>query len=190
MKKRNSSPGMFTVEMAIIFPVIFLTLVGLMYIAILHYQNMVTQTAAMRAASRTAYSWGALGSDDAWSDDGQLKDFDYSQHDPYAGFFPSVTGVREENGLKYFNYLLAQTPDLMENTTTDSPSVQRKGFLQSAVQITAQKHYVNPMKSVLEGIGITVADDYTITATSPVNDSVDFVRTVGFIYDQVELLLH
>lgn len=177
---------MFTVEMAIIFPVIFFTLVGLMYIAILQYQNMVTQTAAMRAASRTAYSWGALGSDDAWSDDGQLKDFDYSDHNPYD--FSSEKRIA--NGLKYFNYLLGQTPDLMENTTTDSPSVQRTGLLQTSVQVSAQKHYINPIKSVLEGIGITVADDYTITATSPVNDSVDFVRTVGFIYDQVELLLH
>lgn len=185
MKRKNSSPGMFTVEMAIIFPVIFFTLIGLMYIGILYYQNIVTQTAAMRAASRTAYSWGALGSEDAWSDDGQLKDFDYTEHDPYS--FSSTK--REANGLTYFHYLLGQNPDLMESVT-DSPTVKRVGFLQPAVTVTAQKHYINPMKGILENIGITVADDYTITATAPVNNSVDFVRTVGFIYDQVELLVN
>lgn len=199
MKRKNSSPGMFTVEMAIIFPVIFLTLVGLMYIAIMHYQNIVTQTAAMRAASRTAYAWNGLGnSAGAWGfqlteearaaedapAEGQIVGFDYSDHDPYASLIDGSKANREVNGLSYFNWLLGKNPNLLgagNDVTSDVTVSKQFSFLQSYVAVSAKKHYINPLGTLLERIGFSTEQDTVIAAKAPINDPVEFVRLVSLI---------
>lgn len=199
MKRKRSSPGMFTVEMAIIFPVIFLTLVGLMYIGIVHYQNTVTQTAAMRTASRVAYSWDALGnSAGAWGfqlneearaaedapAEGQLVGFSYTDHDPYDAIVDGSRSTREANALAYFKWLLDKNPSLLGEggEETSGAKVEKQfSFLQSFVTVSVEKHYINPMGHLLEQIGIAAEQDSTITAKAPVNDPVEFVRLVGLI---------
>lgn len=195
-KKRNSSPGMFTVEMAIIFPIILFTLIGLMYIGIMQYQTIITQTAAMRAASRTAYAWNGLGDPNgAWGfqltdedkaaegapAEGQLVRFNYTDHDPYASVIDGKKSNREKNGKSYFLWLLGKNPSLLgDNETTSEGEVKKSfGFLQSYVNVSVEKHYVNPMGNLAESIGLSEKVDRVITATAPVNDAPEFLRLVS-----------
>lgn len=66
MRKKNRKKGSMTVEMAILFPVVFFTILGILYICIVHYQNIVAGTAAMQAAARGAACWDKLGGPGAW----------------------------------------------------------------------------------------------------------------------------
>ena len=58
--KRNMLKGSMTVELAIIFPVIFLVILGILSMCITQHQNMVTASAAMQAAARGASYWDKL----------------------------------------------------------------------------------------------------------------------------------
>lgn len=193
MKRKHSSPGMFTVEMAIIFPIIFLTLLGLMYIGIMLYQNVTTQAAAMRTASRVSYTWDSLGKANAWSfqsdpaGDGSITAFNYTQHDPYGSITGAIgTTTRTQNATAYFNWLLGKNPTLLgDNEETKDPKVTYHwGLLAPSVEVTVTKHYINPMGHLMEQIGIGAEETRQVTATASVTDPVEFIRLAGLIYDE------
>lgn len=184
-KKRNSSPGMFTVEMAIIFPIILFTLIGLMYIGIVYHQDMVAKTAAMRTASKVSYTWDGLGSaDSAWTEDGALKSFDYTGHNPYEGMFGAGDGNRKANAARYFNWVLGKSPQLLEDETQENVAVDYKwDLLASSVEAKLTKHYTNPMGHLLEAVGIGAEQTTEVTARVSVTDPVEFIRTMGIVFD-------
>lgn len=187
-KKRNSSPGMFTVEMAIIFPIILFTLIGLMYIGIVYHQDMVAKTAAMRTASKVSYTWDGLGSaDSAWTEDGALKSFDYTEHDPYDGLLAGVTGKsgkRKANAERYFEWVLGKNPELIGEESQENMAVEYQwSLLAPTVEAKLTKHYTNPMGHLLEAVGIGAERTTEISARVSVTDPVEFIRTAGIVYD-------
>lgn len=185
-KRKHSSPGMLTVEMAILFPVIMFTVIGLIYIGIIHHQTVTTRTAAMRTASKVSYTWSALGSDNAWDDDGRLKKFDYSQHDPYAGIVNTVTGSGKQkaNAVRYFELMLGKNPQLLADESQEDLSVEYHfGLFAPSVEAKITKHYVNPLGHMLELVGIGAEQTANVSAKASVTDPVDFIRTAGIVYD-------
>lgn len=59
--EHKSNKGMFTVELTLIFPIIFLAILAVIYMSIIHYQNITTAAVAMQSANRVAAYWQYIG---------------------------------------------------------------------------------------------------------------------------------
>ena len=192
--KRNMLKGSMTVELAIVFPVIFLVILGILSMCITQHQNMVTASAAMQAAARGASYWDKISGAGAWdfqlsggSDDGKLVSMDFTDHDPYRYLLDTKKGNRVKNTEAYAKWLMGQNPDVAigEEETSEPKADKTGGFLQKYVSVTVTKKYTNPMGPLLERIGVYTKEDRTITASAPLNTPTDFIRNISFIYDQI-----
>lgn len=193
--KQKYWKGSMTVELAILFPVIFLIILGILSICLTQYQNMVTASAAMQAATRGATYWDKLGGAGAWdfqlsdaeTDGGKLVSMDFTDHDPYRYLLDTKKGNRLTNTQAYANWLLGQNVNvtLGEETTSQPKADKTGGFLQKYVTVTVTKQYTNPLGSMLERLGIYSAENRVITASAPLNTPSEFIRNMSFLYDQI-----
>ncbi len=196
MRKKNRKKGSMTVEMAILFPVVFFTILGILYICIVHYQNIVAGTAAMQAAARGAACWDKLGGAGAWdfqtsdpaTEGGLLVASDYSDHDPYRYILDTKSENRLKNIKAYAVWLTSGNPSVMgEDAGSEEPVVTKGGnILQKYVSVTITKKYVNPFEDFMAQVGLSVSAENTITASAPLNTPGEFIRNVSFIYDLVK----
>lgn len=158
-------------EMALIFPVIFIVILGTLRLCITHYENLTTATAAMQAAARGAAAWDSLGRD-------------YTNHDPYRYIFDSKVTDKAEKVAAYADGLMSATQIQSKNS---KPTVRKTGgVFQKYVEVSVEKRNLNPMAPFLRNLGINVPESYQITAKAPLNTPTEFVRMVSFIYDLVE----
>lgn len=191
---KKKAEGSMTVEMAILFPVIFLTILGILYLCIMHYQNVVSATAAMQAASRGAAYWDKLGGEGAWdfqtatngTDGGLLVAPNYKEHDPYRYIIDTKTENKCNNIQAYAQWLQTKNPKVYEQETDGTPKVEKTGPLwQKYVSVTIEKHHFNPIQTSMEQIGLVVPTNTTVTASAPLNTPTEFIRNIAFIYDAI-----
>lgn len=197
MKKHGRCQGSMTVEMAILFPVIFFTILGMLYLCIIKYQNIAAGTAAMRAAARGAACWDKLGGDGAWdfqtlegeeSGGGLLVAANYSEHDPYRYILDTKSEKRLANIQAYARWLVEGNPSVMgEDAGSKEPVVTKTGnILQKYVTVSITKRYTNPFEDVMAQVGLSAPDEAVITASAPLNTPAEFIRNASFIYDLVK----
>ncbi len=168
--KKHTHKGSFTVEMAIIFPIIFIVILGTLRLCITHYDNLTTATAAMQAAARGAAYWDTMGRD-------------YTNHDPYRYIFDSKAGDKTKKVAEYAEALMTSGNISSE---TETLTVRKTGnILQKYVEVSVVKKNLNPMAQTLRNLGLNVPETYLITAKAPLNTPTEFIRMVSFIYDLV-----
>lgn len=184
-----------TVELAILFPVIFLIILGILSLCLIQYQNTVTASAAMQAANRGAAYWDKISEEGAWdfqlsgseTAGGKLVGMDFTDHDPYRYLLDTKKGNRLSNTEAYADWLLGQNVNVtLGEEETGAPKVDKTGgFLQKYVTVTVTKQYTNPLGSMLERLGIYSGEDRVITASAPLNTPTEFIRNISFFYDQI-----
>lgn len=189
--KNTKMKGSMTVELALIFPLILIIILGVLRLCIMQYQNMMVATSAMQAAARGAAYWNVLGREGM--DLSRGVGADYTQHDPYRYLLDTRQTAKDENIKRYAEDLIGKKHDtdfgdhkkLMDDKGT--VKVEKTGnILQKYVSVTVNKKIVNPMAPLLGRIGIKVPDSTTITAKAPLNTPTEFIRNVSFIYDMVQ----
>ena len=189
--------GSVTVEMTIVFPIIFLTIVGMIYMSIVHYQNIVTATAAMQTAARAAANWNTIGGNADKGDAGwYTREYDgikvliprpnYSEHDPYGSILDLRSANREKNTADYMSWIMSGNPEIFDDAEiTGTPTADKSGLLQKYITVSIKKTYINPLGNLLESVGIASADSRTITAKAPLNTPTEFIRNASYIMELV-----
>lgn len=188
MKKRFK--GAVTVEMAIIFPAIFLIILGMLNLCIRHYQNFAAATAVMQAAARGAAYWDRIGGDGAWdfqakgtsNSTGKMVNMDFKEHDPYRYLLDFKTDKKVANIKAYAEWLLSKNPEI-QGSTTSNLRVTKEGLIFKNVSVSVTKQYIDPLHGILIKYGFDNTERYDITAKAPLNTPVEFVRDISFIYD-------
>lgn len=195
--RKKQEKGSLTVEMAIVLPIVLLTIFGMIYLSIVHYQNMVTATAAMQTAAKAAANWNTLGSGDSegWyvrEVDGQkilVTRPDYGDHDPYGSILDTEAGTRLDNVEAYMEWLMTGNPTVFEGETTSEATAEKTGgLLQKYISVSIEKTYINPLGNLMESIGIADSDTNVITAKAPLNTPTEFIRNISFIEELVNRL--
>lgn len=185
--------GSVTVEMAILFPAIFLIILGMLNLGIRQYQNAIAATAVMQAAARGAAYWDRLGGDGAWdfqaegvdSPEGKMLNMDFTEHDPYRYILDFKSEKKLNNIKAYAEWLFAKNPEI-QNSTTENLTVAKEGFIFKYVSVSVTKSYTDPMEKALEKYGFSNSYRRVITAKAPLNTPTDFIRNVSFIWDLIE----
>lgn len=191
MKKKLK--GSMTVEMAIVFPIIFFVILGVLELCITQYQNVITTTAVIQSAAKGAAYWDRLGGEEAWdfklanADEptGKMVNTDYSDHDPYSNIIDTKKDKKISNIQKYAAWLLGQNINL-QNSTTENLSVKKGGLIFKYIEVSVTKKYDRPLDALLVGYGFTSSAEKVITAKAPLNTPTGFIRDVTFIYDLVQ----
>ena len=169
--KRYAFRGSFTVEMAVVFPIILIVILGTLRLCITQYENLTTATAAMQAAARGAAYWDTM-------------DRDYTNHDPYRYIFDTKTEDKEKKIKSYAEGLMTSGQIQSEN---QGLSAKKTGnILQKYVEVTVVKKNLNPLARTLRNLGFNVQETYLITAKAPLNTPTEFIRMASFIYDLVK----
>ena len=189
--------GSVTVEMTIVFPIIFLTIVGMIYMSIVKYQNIVTATAAMQTAARAAANWNTIGGNPDNGDAGwYTREYDgikvliprpnYSEHDPYGSILDLRSANREKNTADYMSWIMSGNPEIFDDAEiTGTPTADKSGLLQKYITVSIKKTYINPLGNLLESVGIASRESRTITAKAPLNTPTEFIRNVSYIMELV-----
>lgn len=189
--------GSVTVEMTIVFPIVFLTIVGMIYMSIVKYQNIVTATAAMQTAARAAANWNTIGGNPDNGDAGwYTREYDgikvliprpnYSEHDPYGSILDLRSANREKNTADYMSWIMSGNPEIFDDAEiTGTPTADKSGLLQKYITVSIKKTYINPLGNLLESVGIASGESRTITAKAPLNTPTEFIRNVSYIMELV-----
>ena len=193
--KGKKVKGSFTVELAIIFPIIMLVVLGMMHLSISHYQNICVSVSAMQAAARGAAYWDVLGGSGAvWdfqanveSSAGNIRNVDYTHHDPYRYLLDTNQANKTTNIASYADWLMGSY--LKENGAGKAAVKKDGNILKKYVSVTVEKKELNPMRTILRNLGIHVPNDKSITASAPLNTPTEFIRNASFLYDIAKNLI-
>lgn len=193
-KKSGGQAGMLTVEATLIFPIIILTVFGVLYLSVLLYQNTVATAEATRAADRAAAYWRYLAVDDppsltAGTPASALIDkFSYTARSPYRFITETAAGLggrRLDNARRYAKACVA---GVAFSAYADSAGEQvdvsvRYGFLSSYLDVTVKKRYLNPLGSLMARLGIGPSQQYESTASAVITNPTEFIRNVDLLWE-------
>lgn len=186
--------GMLTVEAAFIVPIMILSVLGVIYLSVLLYQNTVATAEATRSANRIAAYWSYLAVDappalqNGTQAEALIDENSYADRSPYRFILETISlsgGKRLQNGNQYAQTRIAAIP--FEAYTDGNPADvtvrSTTGFLSSYIEVSFTKGYINPLGNLMSKIGIGSKQDYTAKATAIITNPTEFIRNVDVLYD-------
>jgi len=195
VKHKKNNKGLFTVELTLIFPVIFLAILAVLYMSIIHYQNIITSAVAMQSANRIAAYWQYIGDESTEMLDGSrsgsaqqlLIESDFKHRDPYRSIIDGNRGNRTRAGQVYANSLIKALPSYYSDGSDAQIQVKKAGcFLMPYIEVTTERQYLNPLGRSFEQFGIGSREQRTVRATAPLTSNAEFVRNIDFMKEMIE----
>lgn len=197
----NKCRGSFTVEAAIIFPVVFFILLAFIYLGIMHYQNISTGLAIMDSANAGTTGWAFIAGDNpryfsASKGEEKVSESDYSKATPYDSLLEN-TGLSSARAKKEANikaYALKKLSgmdisDFSEKVDSEDITISYSGTIfMRKISVSATKNFLNPMGNMLEFLGVASREDRTMHASSTVSDPPDYIRLMDQIWEVAESL--
>lgn len=185
-KQHKATKGMFTLELTLLFPIIFGVILIMMYLSAVHYQNIVLSSAAMQSANRIAANWQYLGgSNPSILRDGTAEDMlrksDFVHSNPYRNLMAG--GERLENAQRYANKVISGSSGFYTGGQKPAISVRKvtENFFNSYIEVTVTQGYINPFGNLYDKLGFTRKTQEKMRATAPLVDKTEFIRTIVFI---------
>ena len=192
--KEKKQKGMFTVEAVFIVPLMIICTLGIIYLSILLYQNTVAVAEGTRAINRSAAYWSYIDQENppALTSSAEAKALItkemYLARSPYrfiAESFMTRGSQRMRNSEQYAKTRVAGIPFQAYSTWNGADVEVRAsyGFLSSALEVTVNKKYINPLGNLLNRIGVGRRQNYAATTRAPVTSPTEFIRNVDVLYD-------
>lgn len=190
---KDAQRGMFTVEAALIMPLILFSIFGVIFLSTIHYQNFVATAESIRSANRIAAYWSYIGVDNppaliSGTPAEQLITVNsYAARSPYRFISETLAtagGKRLDNGEKYAKTRIAGIPfQVYAEGQADVEVSADYGFLSSYIVVSAKKTYINPLGALMEQIGIGETEERKSTAKALITNPSEFIRNVDILYD-------
>ena len=180
-KWRND--GYLTIEMTIIFPVIFFSLLLILFMGIVLYQEVEQQSLAVQASERGAVVYSSRVSD---MSTGVKNLEDFKIRDPYRNV-PFMDGGGKQSYVSLVNAYVAEREggrDVLSGELKNKSYTEIEDYLVAKrVKVTIDKSYHTPVDSIAAMFGHEGPFDVHTSAVSAVTDSPDFVRNVDIVGD-------
>ena len=108
-----------------------------------------------------------------------------------SGFEEVLGGLRMQNGRQYAETQVEGIPfEAYTDGSGAHTQVEAKyGFLSSYIEVSFEKHYINPLGTLLARIGVGEKQDYSAKATALITNPTEFIRNVDILWDVGEGLL-
>ena len=196
---RKKEKGMFTVEAVFVIPIMLLSIFAIIYLSVVHYQNIVAVAEATRSANRVASYWSYIGTDEkppALIDGTEAKSIitqiSYTDRSPYRFIIETGSAIdgsfgglskRRDNGQQYASDRVAGLKfDAYSTGAVNAKLKTEVGFLSSYVVVSVNKGYRNPLGSLLEVLRVGDSTSYESKAKSLITSPSEFIRNVDMIF--------
>ncbi len=183
----QNKDGYMTVEMTIIFPAIFLSLLLILFMGMVLYQEVTLQSIAVQASERGSVTYSSRVTD-MTTNIKTLEDFKH--RDPYRNV-PLIDNGTKEDYIFLINQYVADRigkRDIMSGVNRNAGSYTSIDdyLIAKRIRVNIQNDYHMPVDSVSEIFGHDGIFDVNTTAVSAVVDAPDFVRNVDIVTDIVK----
>ncbi|NLL06230.1 MAG: pilus assembly protein [Clostridiaceae bacterium] len=184
----KSEKGSTTIEAALIFPVIFLTIVSLVYVSVFLYEKAYIKSIANRAVERGAAIWKNPETDMYIS---LVKPGDFKNNDPYWRLIDLNKTAKEEKVENYIKkhldeYSILRSRDKKGpmNTTDIEFSAELKNYLvYKKLIVTVDKKFELPLGNGLAFLGINNTVKISAKSEAIVNEPAEFIRSTDLAID-------
>ena len=184
VKGSENERGYLTVELTIVFSVVFFSLLMILFMGMVLYQQVNLQSLAVRTSARGAVIYGSR-MDDMESGVKTLSDFE--NRDPYR-YLSSIFGgdkTEEYEGLlnSYVaghigeNNILTGEPQGKDYTTVEDYVIVKR------VKVNIKEDYHMPSDAIARMFGFDGAFHIDTTAVSTAAEPVEFVRNIDLCVD-------
>lgn len=184
----KSNKGSTTIEAALIFPIIFLTIITLIYVSIFLYEQAYVKSLADRAAERGAAIWKNPESDMYIS---LVKLGDFKYNDPYWRLIDLNKSSKEKKigeyikrSLDEYSILRSRDKEGPMNTTDIAFSAQVKNYIvYKKLTVTVDKKFKLPLGNGLAFLGIDNTIKISAKSEALVNEPAEFIRSTDLAID-------
>lgn len=178
--------GYLTIEITIIFPAIFFSLILILFMGIVLYQEVSLQSLAIRASERGSVVYSSRVSDMTTG----IKTLeDFKIRDPYRNVpFMDGGGKKGYTALvnKYVSSKIGERSVLSGTNQNSGNYAQIEDYLiAKRVKVNIHTTYHTPVDAIAQMFGQKGPFDVNTTVSSAVADSPDFVRNVDIVTDVV-----
>ena len=183
-KQFKKQSGYLTIELTFVFSVLFFSLLMLLFMGMILYQQVNLQSLAVRTSARGAVIYGSR-MDDIETGVKTLEDF--KNRDPYR-YLASIFGGDKTGEYKSLlnTYVAKNIGDCNILTGTpknnDYTTIQDYIFIKR-VKVNIKEDYHMPTDAIARMFGMDGAFHIDTTATSTVVEPVEFVRNIDLCTD-------
>lgn len=183
-KKRQKNGGYLTIELSMVFSVLFFSLLLILFIGMVLYQEVRLQSLAVQASERGSVVYSSRVSDMTTN----IKTLDdFKIRDPYRNV-PFMGGEKKGEYTSLVNRYVAdrigsQNIIYGENPNSGNYTEIEDYLIAKRVKVNIQTSYRMPGGSIPEMFGHEGPFDVNTTAVSAVVDSPDFVRNIDIVTD-------
>ncbi len=194
----NKKRGSLTAEASIVLPVVILFIMMIIRLCVLHYQNVVLSSEAMRVANRAGMYWNEIGGNapavlaGGGSAESWITDASFTSHDPYSSLVELVGSSQVQAKLKnaeaYAGTMVNRVPNLLgEETAVKGIKAGRDtGLMQNYITVKVTRKNEDPLSYLYEKLGLVSEEEYEVTAKGIQADTTEFMRNVSLLYDAVK----
>lgn len=182
----HNKGGYMTIEITIIFPAIFFSLILILFMGIVLYQEVNLQSLAIRASERGSVVYSSRVSDMTTG----IKTLeDFKIRDPYRNVpFMDGGGKKGYTALvnEYVSSKIGERSVLSGTNQNGGNYAQIEDYLiAKRVKVNIHTIYHTPVDAIAQMFGQKGPFDVNTTVSSAVVDSPDFVRNVDIVTDVV-----
>ena len=183
-KKLKAEQGYLTIEATMVFSVLFFSLIFILFMGLVLYQNVNVQSVAIQASERGSIIYSSRVSD---MSKGVKTLDDFLIRDPYRNVpFMDGGGKAEYSAIinKYIDENLGRRDIIRGETENKGDYVEVEDYLiAKRVKVNIKSGYKMPVDSIAEMFGKKGPFEIDTTAVSAVTDPADFVRNVDIAAD-------
>lgn len=184
---KTEKEGYMTVEAAMVFSVLFFSLIFILFMGMVLYQEVNLQGLAVRASERGSVIYSSRVSD---MSSGMKTLDDFLIRDPYRNV-PFMDSGKKSDYTSVINTYINQNLgkyDVISGEVRNSGNyVEIEDYLiEKRVKVTIESGYRLPVDSIAEMFGQDGPFEISTAAVSAVVDSPDFVRNVDLAMDVVK----
>ncbi len=163
--------GSFTVEASMIFSVVFLMVAAFVYLFVIMYQYVNTQSVADEAATKGAYYYVNQTAE---------KYSSYKINEMYWRMYDTSKNKKVSAISDYVNKLLNNSILLTENNITVNTNSK---ILMKSLRIEIQEKYPLPVGNLFDIFGLSPVLSLKAVSTSPLDDNAEFIRNLDIVND-------
>ena len=180
MELKSGSKGSITVEAAIVIPTVFFSVLAVLYLSLLLYQQVHLQSLADRAAESEAAIWSSPSRDMYIS---RITQADMKERDPYWRFIDMKSQEKRSKIAGYTN-LQINAMNVLKSIKTEigTPELIDR-IVYKKLRITIVQTYRIPGGGFLRAVGLS--DEFTLKARSEsvISEPAEFIRNTDFILE-------
>ncbi len=183
-KQKNSvvkicETGSFTVEAAIVVPIVIISIMATAYLGMILYQRSLMQSVADCGASAGAASWKSLSIDMAT---GRVDNSEGDDNSLYWRLSDSDKQVKLDRIARYTDSVLKNREILKPLSGRVSAQILESA-LSTRLEVTVERVYGIPAGRIMGIFGLEDALCIKVTSCSGIDDPSEIIRNIGFIGD-------